>query len=174
MVMVRWAVVVVFIVLIAGCAGVPVEPAGSRSVATPVAPVMDSGSSAVVNVVCTGDCYVGGGPSWVTSDVTLAWSHADPLVADYYEVWQSTMDPYFDPETCMACELATTTSGLTATVEDSPPGFNPTMGTEGADIMSPMDFFVVRAVSAGGPSDTSNRLGAVTFSLLQDIAQPPH
>lgn len=141
---------------------------GLRSVSAPDAPVaLAAPESDVVNVVCVGDCAVGGGPSWVTTDTRLAWTSPDPLAADYYEVYTAVDEPYFDVATCVSCELAATTTGLEAIVTDAPPGFNPVGGTTDANIMSRIATFRVRACNAGGCSDLSNEIGAVNYSMLQ-------
>lgn len=166
---------VLIICVIAGCAGGAPQPGPVffEVVTAPAAPVLDAGSSAITNTVCTGDCYTNGRASWVTSDVVLGWSHEDPLTVDGYEVWTAVDEPYFDPATCTDCELAGETTGLTYTVVDAPPGFNPVGGTTGASIMSGIQTFVVRAVNAGGTSVISNEIGVVTFSLLQDGTSAP-
>lgn len=176
---------VLIICVIAGCAGgrrplsaglqgpTPPGPSLLEVVAAPAAPVLAAVDSAVTNVVCTGDCYTGGRASWVTSDVILGWSHEDPLTVDGYEVWTAVDEPYFDPATCTDCELAGETTGLTYTVEDAPPGFNPVGGTAGASIMSGIQTFVVRARNGGGSSVISNEIGAVTFSLIQGSPDAP-
>lgn len=176
---VRVALIGVLIIsVIAGCASGASSPrvdtqgghAGPpllEVVAAPAAPVLSAGDSAVTNVVCTGDCYTGGRASLVTSDVILGWSHEDPLTADWYEVWTAVDEPYFDPATCTDCELVGDTTGLTYTVEDAPPGWNPVGGTEDANIMSSIQTFTVRAVNGGGTSVISNEIGVVHFSLLQ-------
>lgn len=175
---------VLIICVIAGCMGghvgpplpVPTPPGPSllEVVAAPAAPVLAAGDSAVTNVVCTGDCYTGGRASWVTSDVILGWSHEDPLTVDWYEVWTAVDEPYFDPATCTDCELAGETTGLTYTVEDAPPGWNPVGGTEDASIMSGIQTFTVRAVNGGGTSVISNEIGVVHFSLSQGIVDVPN
>ncbi len=143
-------------------------------VAAPAAPVLAVGDSAVTNVVCTGDCYVGGRASWLTSDVILGWSHEDPLTVDWYEVWTAVDEPYFDPATCTDCELVGDTTGLTYTVEDAPPGFNPVGGTEDANIMSAIQTFRLRAVNGGGTSVVSNEIGVVHYSLVQGMIDQPY
>jgi len=180
---VRIALVGVLIIcVIAGCTSGPsttgLRPSAQDDmvfevVAAPAAPVLAAGDSAVTNVVCTGDCYVGGRASWVTSDVILGWSHEDPLTVDWYEVWTAVDEPYFDPATCTDCELAGETTGLTYTVEDAPPGWNPVGGTEGASIMSGIQTFTIRAVNGGGTSVVSNEIGVVHFSLLQGAKDLP-
>lgn len=140
-----------------------------RSVSPPDAPEVLSSASAITNVVCLGPCVIGGAASWVTSDVQVGWTHADPLAVDYYEVWQSTNEPYFDPDSCTNCQMATTTTGLQAMIADSPGGWNPVFGTTGATLMSDLDFYLVRAVNAGGVSEASNIIGVTHYSLLQDI-----
>lgn len=146
---------------------------GLRAVSSPDAPVLLAApESQVVNVVCVGDCFVGGGPSWVTSDVLVSWTHPDPAGVDEYEVWRATDEPYFDPDNCSACELAATTTGLSAVVTDSPSGFNPVGGTQTANIMSSIDTYLVIGRNAGGASVASNRVGAVSFSVLQGGSGP--
>lgn len=165
----RGIICFVAILMLAGCAPRTVDfgvVGGTRALAAPAAPVVSSVRSEVVNQVCVGECALGGAASWVTSDVLVWWEHEDPLAVDDYEVWQATMEPYFEPETCAACALVATSSGLQATIADSPPGFNPVGGTDDADFMSAIDFYVVRARNAGGTSGNSNRIGVVTFSLL--------
>lgn len=150
------------------------DRAWSRSLSAPDAPVaLAAPESAVVNVVCVGYCVVGGGPSWVTSEMRVTWTHPDPASVDEYEVWRATDEPYFDPDSCTGCELATITTGLAAVVSDSPPGFNPVGGTQGANIMSRIDTYVIRARNAGGASTASNSIGVVSFSLLQGIKSFP-
>jgi hypothetical protein len=146
-----------------------------RAVSAPDAPVaLTAPDSAVVNVVCLGDCMVGGGASWVTSDAQIAWTHPDPLSVDEYEVWEATDEPYFDPDACASCELAATTTGLEVVIEDSPPGFNPVIGSAGGVERSLMRTYVVRAVNAGGVSDASNEIGVVSYSLLQGGSGVPN
>lgn len=141
---------------------------------TPAPPVLLSGpESAVVNVTCRGDCVTGGGPSWLTSDVLLKWRHPDPPGVDEYLVYRARMEPYFEPETCLRCELVGTTTGLELVVPDSPPGFNPVGGTAGMEMMTEIDFYVVRAVNAGGASGSSNRVGSQTWSLMQGASFIP-
>lgn len=145
------------------------ESQQSRSVTAPVAAVISDTLSAVTNVVCVGDCYTGGGPSWVTSDFVVAWGHEDPLTVDDYELWCAVDEPYFDPDACVGCELIGVTTGLNMTVTGAPPGFNPVFGTEGAALMSGIETCVVRARNAGGTSGASNEVGVVNFSLLQGM-----
>lgn len=141
---------------------------GLRSVSAPDAPVLlVYPHSQVINLICVGDCVVGGGPSWFSTDARVGWTHPDPLSVDEYEVWKATDEPYFDPESCAGCELAATTTGLAAVIAGSPPGFNPVGGSDQANIMSRIDTYVVRAVNGGGVSELSNEIGVVNYSLLQ-------
>jgi hypothetical protein len=141
----------------------------TRSVAAPEPPELLVTESAVVNVNCLGDCIVHGGPSWLTSDTLLGWTHPDPLSADYFEVWMAVDQGYWTPETCDGCELIGATTGLETVVPDAPNGFNPVGGSEGAEIMSRVYIFEVRACNAGGCSEPSNQIGTVNYSLLQGI-----
>lgn len=144
---------------------------GLRSVSAPDAPIaLVAPESEVVNVVCAGDCITNGGPSWVTSDMLVAWIHPDPLAVDYYEVWRSTTEPYFELGTCERCELAATSTGLEALVADSPRGFNPVGGTSTVELFSTIDAYRVRACNAGGCSELSNAIAAINESLLQGFA----
>ena len=148
---------------------------GLRTVSAPDAPVaLAAPESDVVNVVCVGDCITNGGPSWVTSDARVAWTHPDPLSVDYYEVWTAIDQAYCDSTPCPeGYEQVGTTTGLELVVENAPPGFNPVGGTEGASIMSRIVVAHVRACNVGGCSAPSNEIGAVNYSLLQGISRLP-
>ncbi len=165
---------VVALGVLGGCVELPTPGAVAiQVVSTPEAPViLPPPDSVITNTVCVGDCYTGGRASWVTSDVIVGWTHPDPLSVDEYEVWRSTQEPYFEPESCTACELEATTSGLEATVTGSPPGFNPVGGTAGSANQTDLDFYLVRAVNAGGTSEASNRIGVMSYSLMQGSIAP--
>lgn len=147
--------------------------AGVRTLATPVAAVILDGETEVWNYACTGDCVMDGRASLVTQDLYVVWEHEDPVMVDYYELWRDTAEPYFEPDSCTTCTMVTTTTGLAALSEDSPPGWNPVGGTTGSDIRSEMDFYLVRAVNSGGASEISNRIGVVSWSLMQGSSDLP-
>jgi hypothetical protein len=139
----------------------------SRSLATPAAPALDSGASFLTKMRCYGDCVDLGNSSLMLHDFVADWSHPDPALVDEYEIWRATGDPYFDPTNCAGCTV-TVSTGMTGTVEGSPPAFQPVHGYEEGG-GSAVDTYVVRAVNGAGESEPSNRVGVIIYSFLTAI-----
>ena len=152
----------------------PWQAPQSRSLTAPAAPVAESGESEVINQRLFA---LSGGETMFTADFVLMWSHEDPVSVDYYEVWRDTNAAYWTPETCDDCALVATSSGMSEIFYASPAPFDPIssgIGAMAANIMSSIDFYLVRAVNDGGTSDASNMVGVVHYSLKQGIQELPY
>lgn len=162
-------VLLLLALLAGGCAskgdfGLIELPGLREAVAAPVTPTLSVSTTT--------------GMSWYVADDGLAYTtvafeigHADPADVDYYEVWRSKTQPYFEPASCgVACTMITTT-GMLVVMELPEMDFNPISGTAGADIGGGTVAWAVRAVNGAGTSGLSNRVGVSTWSLRQGMRE---
>lgn len=162
-------VLLLLAVLAGGCAskgdfGLIELPGLREAVAAPVTPTLSVSTTTGMAWYVTAD-------GLAYTAVAFEIGHADPADVDYYEVWRSKTQPYFEPVSCGAACTMITTTGMLVVIELPELAFNPIGGTPGADLTGGTVAWAVRAVNGAGTSGLSNRVGVSTWSLSQNIPE---